>query len=219
MRHRRPRPAPRHRARPPEERSLTGPPEPRFLGSFPRADVALDPTLPEIGFLGRSNVGKSTLLNAVLGRRLAKVSGTPGKTRMLNVYVLPSLYFLDLPGYGYARASKEERAGFRRLVAHTLERARLAGVVWLLDMRRDPSADDLAMLDVLSTHETRVLAALTKSDKLARGRREQRERELVSQLGLEQDQAIATSAKTGEGIVELREAIHGLVEGGTAVRR
>src|SRR5881409_3677195 len=85
MRHVRPRAAPRHRAPPPEERSLS---DPRYIGSFPRADVLLDPPLPEVAFVGRSNVGKSSLLNALAGRRIAKISGTPGKTRMLNVYVL-----------------------------------------------------------------------------------------------------------------------------------
>src|SRR5690349_24444979 len=114
MRHRRPSAPAGHRAPPPEERSLT---DPRFVGSFPRADTPLDPPLPEVAFLGRSNVGKSSLLNAIVGRKIAKTSTTPGKTRALNVFLveigrtekgdvhLPSpisLYFLDLPGYGYA---------------------------------------------------------------------------------------------------------------------
>src|SRR5207249_7608565 len=113
MRHVRPRAAPRHRAPPPEERSLS---DPRYIGSFPRADVLLDPPLPEVAFVGRSNVGKSSLLNALAGRRIAKISGTPGKTRALNVFLIPGpltpLYFLDLPGYGYARAAKGQRAAF-----------------------------------------------------------------------------------------------------------
>ncbi len=82
-----------------------------------------------------------------------------------------SLYLLDLPGYGYARASHADRATFRRLIAGTLDRGRLAGVLWLLDARRDPSQDDREMQDVFAAHETRVLAAVTKSDKLPRGRR------------------------------------------------
>src|SRR5580765_8241202 len=128
-----PRAAARDRASPPEERSLT---DPKYIGSFPRADAPLDPPLPEVAFLGRSNVGKSTLLNALVGRRIAKTSGTPGKTRALNVFLIDaSHYFLDLPGYGYARAGKAQRAAFRGLVKHTLLRERLRGVVWLLDIR------------------------------------------------------------------------------------
>ncbi len=199
------------------------------IGSFPRADVLLDPPLPEVAFVGRSNVGKSTLLNALVGRRIAKISGTPGKTRALNVFLIPdwsteqgagsrllrapcSLYFLDLPGYGYARVGKAQRGAFRGLVKHTLRRDRLQGVVWLLDIRHPLSAEDRAMQDALAEEETtRVLAALTKGDKLSAGKRSTRERELRDELGLPEDQVVVTSAKTGEGLVELREAIAGLI--------
>jgi GTP-binding protein len=167
--------------------------------------------------LGRSNVGKSSLLNALAGRRLAKVSTTPGKTRTLNVYDFGGGYYvLDLPGYGYARASQTERAGFRRLIAGTLDRAHLAGVLWLLDMRRDPSVEDRALQELFAAQETRVLAALTKSDKLPRGQRRARERRLRELLTLDEDQAIATSARAGEGIVDLREAITALIRGRAA---
>src|SRR3954465_15480560 len=155
MCHVRPRPAPRYRAPPPEERSLS---DPRYIGSFPRADVLLDPPLPEVAFVGRSNVGKSSLLNALVGRRIAKISGTPGKTRALNVFLIDgSYYFLDLPGYGYARIGKAHRAAFRGLLKHTLSRERLGGVVWLLDIRPPPSVDGRAMQDVLVEREIHVL--------------------------------------------------------------
>jgi GTP-binding protein len=190
----------------------------------------LEPPLPEIAFIGRSNVGKSSLLNALVGRRIAKTSGTPGKTRALNVFLIPpssrepgagssllpapgSLYFLDLPGYGYARAGKDQRAGFRRLLRYALERERLRGVVWLLDIRHPPSADDRTMQDALAEGETHVLAALTKGDKLSTAQRRTRERELREELGLPEDQVIVTSTRTGDGIAELREAIEGLVRG------
>jgi GTP-binding protein len=233
MRHRRPRTPARDRASAPEERSLTDPPPPPiFRGSFPRADVSLDPPLPEVAFVGRANAGKSSLLNKLTGSRIAKVSGTPGKTRAMNVYAVRgawcvvrgssgdhapltthhALYFLDLPGYGYSRASKADRVSFRRLVRHALHRARLAGVVWLLDIRHEPSADDLTMQDLLAEGETRALAALTKGDKLPRGERRRREQALRATLGLPEDQVIVTSAKTGEGIMELREAIGALVQ-------
>jgi GTP-binding protein len=207
MHHRRPDAAARHRASAAKERSLTGS---SFVGSFPRADAALPLPLPEIAFLGRSNVGKSSLLNALVGRRIAKVSGTPGKTRMLNVYAVGPCYLLDLPGYGYARASQAERAGFRRLVRHVLERPRLTGVVWLLDLRREPSPEDLAMQDLFARAGTPVLAALTKSDKLRRGERLTRAAALEAVLGVAADQVVTTSARTGEGLADLREAVAAL---------
>jgi len=176
-------------------------------------------------------------LNALAGRRIAKVSGTPGKTRMLNVYVLGagsgeqgavspssrslrpapgSLYLLDLPGYGFARASQTDRRAFRLLIRHVLDRARLAGVLWLLDIRRDPSDDDRAMQEIFAERETPVLAALTKSDVVARAARTRREAELRGTLELEDDQVIVTSARKNEGIGELREAIVGLIQPRTA---
>jgi len=210
MRHVGPRAAARHRASPPEERSLT---DPQYIGSFPRADTQLDPPLPEVAFLGRSNVGKSSLLNALVGRRIAKTSGTPGKTRALNVYLIErSHYFLDLPGYGYARAGKAQRAAFRGLLKHALLREQLRGVVWLLDIRHPPSVDDRVMQDVLAEGAMHVLAALTKGDKLSREQRRIRERDLRGELELPEDQVLVTSARTGEGIAELREAIAGLIE-------
>src|SRR4029077_602401 len=197
-----------HRAAPPEERSLT---DFRFLGSFPRADVPLDPPLPEIALLGRSNVGKSSLLNAVAGRKLARISATPGKTRMLNVFEISGAYLLDLPGYGYARASHTEREGFRVLVESTLHRPGLSGVVWLLDIRHDLSEDDRAIRDLLSGIGVRTLAALTKGDKLPRNAGAKREAELAVDLELDDDQLLVTSAKTGSGVADLREAITALI--------
>src|SRR5881296_1543619 len=162
-----------------------------FVGSFPRADVALELPLPEVAFVGRSNVGKSSLLNALVGRKIAKTSGTPGKTRALNVFLIDeSHYFLDLPGYGYARAGKAQRAAFRGLVKHALRRERLRGVVWLLDIRHALSVDDQAMQDVLVQGEIHVLAALTKADKLSAAQRRARERELREESELPEDQVL-----------------------------
>jgi len=203
---------------------------PYYVGSFPRADVPLAPALPEVALLGRSNVGKSSLLNALAGQKIARVSGTPGKTRALNVYLMsgaigvgaqhaaplpcPSHYVLDLPGYGYAKASHTERRAFRLLITHVLDRPRLAGVLWLLDIRREPSEDDRAMQDLFAARETPVLATLTKSDALARGARARRLLELQDVLELQDDQMIVTSAREKEGVVELREAVWGLIGGG-----
>ena len=148
-----------------------------------------------------------------MGRRIAKTSRTPGKTRALNVFLIEgSHYFLDLPGYGYARAGKAQRAAFRGLLKHALLREQLRGVVWLLDIRHLPSVDDRVMQDALAEGAMHVLAALTKGDKLSRELRRNRERDLRGELELPEDQVLVTSARTGEGIAELREAIAGLIE-------
>ena len=129
----------------------------------------------------------------------------------MNVFCIGTYYLLDLPGYGYARASKTDRAGFAGLVRHVLARPRLAGVVWLLDIRREPSVDDRAMLDRFADVQTPVLAAVTKSDKLPRTRRDPQVHALRTALALDEEQVIATSAHTGDGIAELQEAVLGLV--------
>jgi GTP-binding protein len=180
-----------------------------FVGSFPDPAVRLDPALPEIAFVGRSNVGKSSLLNSLVGRPgLARVSGTPGKTTLVNVFRLPALYLIDLPGYGFARASKSARAGYRTLLDRFLsERRTLAGVVWLLDIRHQPSSDDLAIQELLTRSGRPVLAVLTKADKLRRGERAGRARELTEALGLHGDQVQLTSSSSGEGIADLGASI------------
>jgi len=145
------------------------------------------------------------------GRDGADRSSGPPRIAPVPTSHAPGFYFLDLPGYGYARASRGRRTGFRRLVARTLDREGLVGAVWLLDLRHDPSVDDRTMQDALAAAGTRVLAALTKSDKLPRGQRLRRADAVRELLGLDADQAIVTSARTGEGVAELREAISELV--------
>ena len=186
-----------------------------FVGSFPDPLVRLEPPLPEIALIGRSNVGKSSLLNALVGRPgLARVSATPGKTTLLNAFRLPAFYLVDLPGYGFARAGKAARAGYRRLVTRYLgERQSLAGVVWLLDVRHDPSKDDLEMQRLLVASGRPVLAALTKGDKLGRAARMARARDLAAALELPEDQVQLTSTKSHEGIAELGQSILATVGG------
>jgi GTP-binding protein len=187
-----------------------------FVGSFPDPLQPLDPKLPEIAFVGRSNVGKSSLLNALVGRKaLARVSAAPGKTELLNVYRLPAGYFLDLPGYGFAQRSKAARAGFRQLLeAVVSRRASLTGVVWLLDARHPPSRDDLAIRELLSETGRPVLAVLTKADKLSRAGLAAARRERAAELGMAADELLATSGRTGLGIEELGESILEAVKGG-----
>ncbi len=185
-----------------------------FVGSFPDPLVSLTPPLPEVAFIGRSNVGKSSLLNSLVGRPVARVSGTPGKTTLLNAYRLPSFYLVDLPGYGFARAGKSARAGYRALVTRYLrQRPTLSGVVWLLDIRHPPSADDREFQELLADSERPVLAVLTKADKLPRGQRAERVRMLARELALPDDQIQSTSSATGEGIAELAAALLHLADG------
>ena len=181
----------------------------QFVGSFPDPKVRVEPELPEIAFIGRSNVGKSSLLNVLVGRPgLARVSGSPGKTTLLNFYRLPGLYLVDLPGYGFARASKGARAGYRKLVTDYLRtRSSLAGVVWLLDIRHQPSNDDLDMQRLLAKSGRPVLAVLTKADKLTRSALPIRVHELSQALGLQQDQVEITSSHSKRGIAELATSI------------
>jgi GTP-binding protein len=180
-----------------------------FVGSFPDAGVRVEPALPEIAFIGRSNVGKSSLLNALVGRPgLARTSGSPGKTTLLNFYRLPEFYLVDLPGYGFARAGKGARAGYRKLVTSYLRtRSSLAGIVWLLDIRHQPSADDLEMQELLAESGRPVLTVFTKADKLTRSGLPARAHELGEALGLRQDQVQLTSSQSRLGIQELATTI------------
>lgn len=171
-------------------------------------------TLPEIAFAGRSNVGKSSLLNKLIHRKkFARVSNTPGRTREVNFFkVNDEFVFVDLPGYGYARVSKDKRAEWRPLIEGYLSGSpELRGIVQLLDARRDPTADDHAMLDFLSEIGVPTIVALTKVDKLTAAQRVRRVDELCLALGLETDQMIPFSAVTGEGRNDLGEAIESLL--------
>lgn len=167
--------------------------------------MTLDPPLPEFAFIGRSNVGKSSLINALLRRkRLARVSRTPGKTTLINVYRLPAFYLVDLPGYGFATASKTARAGYRKLITGYLKtRPDVAGIVWLLDIRHAPSAEDRWMLDLLHAQGHPTLLVLTKADKIGRQERQRRLSSLAEDLQADEDQVQLVSSKSGEGVAQL----------------
>jgi GTP-binding protein len=174
-----------------------------------------DSALPEVAFAGRSNVGKSSLLNALVRRKsFARVSRTPGRTREINFFRINNGFVLvDLPGYGYARISKEKKAEWRPMIESYLRRTtQLRGIVLLLDIRREPSEDDRAMLDFLAEVEVPTIVALTKTDKLSKAGAQARAGEIARALALQADQIIPFSAHTGEGRVELLEAIASLVE-------
>ena len=174
-----------------------------------------DSELPEIAFAGRSNVGKSSLLNRLVRRKaFARVSRTPGRTREINFFRVNSSFVLaDLPGYGYARISKEKKADWKPLIEGYLRGTpNLAGVVQLLDLRRDPSDDDAEMLDFLAELELPTVVVLTKADKLSAHAAETRADEIMKSLSLERDQTILFSAVTGRGRDELAAAVASLVD-------
>jgi GTP-binding protein len=188
----------------------------RFLG--PMASVGgwrPETTLPEIAFAGRSNVGKSSLLNKLVRRKaFARVSNTPGRTREINFFEVNKRFVLvDLPGYGYARISKERRAEWRPLIEGYLGRSpNLRGVVQLIDVRREPTDDDLQMLDFLSELGAPTIVAVTKVDKLTKAAAAARVQELTASLRLDSDQVIPFSAVTGVGRDDLASAIISLTE-------
>ncbi|MEO7367363.1 MAG: ribosome biogenesis GTP-binding protein YihA/YsxC [Gemmatimonadaceae bacterium] len=187
-----------------------------FLGGLASAGGwRPEPTLPEIAFAGRSNVGKSSLLNRLVRRKaFARVSKTPGRTREINFFnVNGSFVLADLPGYGYAKISKERKADWQPLIEGYLRQTpSLAGVVQLLDIRRDPSEDDMVMLDFLAEIEVPTIIVLTKSDKLTRASVADRAKVIMRDLQLERDQTIPFSSTTGEGRDELALALMGLLD-------
>jgi GTP-binding protein len=170
--------------------------------------------LPEIAFAGRSNVGKSSLLNRLINRKkFARVSNTPGRTREVNFFKVNDAFVLvDLPGYGYARISKERRAEWKPLIESYLRGSpKLRGIVQLLDVRHDPTNDDRQMLDFLSELGVPTVVVLTKVDKLRPAERPRRFADLAATLGLDEDQIVPFSAVTGEGRDDLAEAMVALL--------
>lgn len=158
---------------------------------------------PEIAFVGRSNVGKSSLINRLIDRKsMARTSSVPGKTQTLNFYdIEDQLYFVDVPGYGFAKVSKAARAKFAAMIEEYLSnRQQLHGAVLLVDARHLPSADDVSMYQYLKYFNIDVLVIGTKVDKTSKARRQTIMRDIKKTLDLNQtDQLIMFSAETGEG--------------------
>ena len=167
-------------------------------------------TSAEITFSGRSNVGKSSLLNKLFNRKaLARVSSVPGKTVTINFYDIDGTKFVDLPGYGYAKLSKQEKERFGELMEgyfHSDRNIKL--VVQLVDLRHKPSADDYAMIDFLHQMDIPLIVVCTKADKLKVNELKRREAEIVDELNMiDSDKIIPFSAKSGLGVDKIKLCI------------
>ena len=164
-------------------------------------------TLPEIAFAGRSNVGKSSLINALVGRKtLAKTSNTPGRTQLINFFTLnDKVAFVDLPGYGFAKVSQSVKKDWGDMIeAYLRERQSLALVVFILDIRRDPSDDDLALRDWLEHYRIPYVYILTKADKLSNNQAVVQKRAIERSLQVSiEKKPILFSAKTQKGKNEI----------------
>jgi GTP-binding protein len=175
---------------------------PNFVGSFPDHRNMPAPDRAEVAVAGRSNVGKSSAINCIVGRkRIMRVSGKPGATRLLNVLDWgPGLRLVDLPGYGFARVSKAERAQWGRMVRGYLEaRESLVMLLLVLDLRHPPRDTDLQLLEWARAAEIQLLVLFTKADKLSRNQAAVRRRALLEEARLEAGEALLFSARTGLG--------------------
>ncbi len=171
--------------------------------------------LPEIVFSGRSNVGKSSLINKLLSRKsLARVSSTPGKTSTINVYLLKEARLVDLPGYGYAKVSFSEKKRWSELVEGYFNQDRNIGlVIQLIDMRHPPTQNDIHMINFLCDNEIPFIIVLTKSDKLNKSKRAERLNLLKDELiDFEGIKLIPFSSLKGEGLEEIKSVISSVVE-------
>jgi GTP-binding protein len=180
-----------------------------------RLDQLPESTIPEIVFSGRSNVGKSSLINKLINRKsLARVSATPGKTGTINFYNLKNCRLVDLPGYGYAKVSQSEKLRWAELVEGYLHAQRnVKLIIQIIDMRHEPTADDLAMIDFLISTGCYFAVVATKSDKLNKAQYAA-QLEALHELFQEIDglKLIPFSTETAEGVEEIRNMIDGLCD-------
>ena len=180
-----------------------------FIASYGISSQLPESDRPELSFSGRSNVGKSSLINKLCSRKnLARVSSTPGKTANVNFFEADGVHFVDLPGYGFAQRSKGERDRWAQLIGDYFDLDRSFNlVVSLVDIRHDPSKLDHQMIEFLQEGEFPFIVALTKADKLSRNQQAKQTAAIKRQLNVPAKNVIVTSSESGQGIEELREII------------
>jgi len=173
--------------------------------------------LPELAFGGRSNVGKSSLINKILNRKsLARTSQRPGKTQYLNFYFInENFYFVDLPGYGFAKVPKDIKAQWGKMIEGYLKsRENLKAVIQLVDIRHEPSAEDVMMYQWLKHFEIPTVVVATKADKISRGNIQKHTKIVRNKLNMPKDEVLQIfSAETGQGKDELWDIITGYING------
>jgi GTP-binding protein len=187
-----------------------------YAGTIAKKGGPAPGTLPQVAFSGRSNVGKSSLINTLLQRtrsKVARVSATPGKTQAINFFLVNDHFFLvDLPGYGYARVPKSVRDAWGELIEWYLGGSEaLRGVVHLVDARREPTEHDLHMVSYLGEIGVPALVVLTKMDKLKKSQRAAAVRLVRERLEIDEEQLVPFSSKTGEGRDTLLGALDALI--------
>ncbi len=187
-----------------------------YLGGAVAMEGYPQTQLPEIAMLGRSNVGKSSLINAMANRKnLAHTSGTPGKTRLINFYKIDNKFVLvDLPGYGYAKVSKQERERWRTMIDLYLhQRPHLCGLIQLVDMRHAPSELDLQMYRWVKQRGLPFIVVATKSDKVKRSQKAKHKKDIRLTLDatLDSAQLICFSAVSGEGRGDIRTFLNTII--------
>ena len=182
-----------------------------FITSAVKADQYPPPDYPEVAFAGRSNVGKSSLINKLVNRkRLVKTSSTPGRTQLINFFLInEALSLVDLPGYGYAKVPAAVKKQWGPMVeTYIANRPSLKAVVLLMDLRRTPRVEEFHLMDWLHDHQVPTILVLTKADKLSKTKQQKQCRNAAETLGVDMDDLLLFSAKSGKG----KEALWELIE-------
>ena len=185
-----------------------------FITSAARADQFIKPDKPMIAVCGKSNVGKSSFINMLANRKkLAKTSSEPGRTRLVNYFDFGEFILADLPGYGFARVSKDEKEKWAKTLDQFFKnKEEIAHVFMLVDARHDPTADDVQMIEFLHYHTIPFTVTLTKADKLSRMKLKEHVKAIAADLYLGTNNLLATSAETGYGKNDVLNKLRAVID-------